>query len=112
MMNIERVINGIIKYMDREIFATMNDWQEFLARLAMARLLNNKNLGDMVINNPYAKTFAIIDEHGNVDVDGLHRDFKTLIQSKSKIEIALPMFGTYTFNESDVDKLFDCIRGS
>ena len=111
-MNIERVINGIVKYMDREILSTMNDWQEFLARLAMARLLNNKNIGDMIINNAYAKTFAIIDENGNVDVDGLHRDFKSLIQSKGKLEISLPMFGTYTFNESDVDKLFNCIRGS
>ena len=111
-MNIERVISGIIKYMDREILSTMNDWQEFLARLAMARLLNNKNIGDMIINNAYAKTFAIIDENGNVDVDGLHGDFKSLIQSKGKLEVTLPMFGTYTFNESDVDKLFNCIRGS
>lgn len=111
-MNLDRVLNGIVKYMDREILSSMNDWQEFLARLAMARLLGNKNLEAMLLDNPYVKTFAIIDEHGNVDVDGLHRDFKTLIQSKGKIEIALPMFGTYTFNESDVDKLFDCIRGS
>lgn len=110
-MNVERVLNGIVKYMDREILSTMNDWQEFLARLGMARLLGNKNLEAMLLDNSYVKTFAIIDEHGNVDVDGLHRDFKSLIQSKGKIEVALPMFGTYTFNESDVDKLFDCIRG-
>ena len=111
-MNIERVINGIIKYMDREILSTMNDWQEFLARLAMARLLNNQNIGDIIMNNAYVKTFAIIDENGNVDVDGLHRDMKTLIQGKGKLDVTLPMFGTYTFNESDVDKLFNCIRGS
>lgn len=110
-MNIDRVLNGVVKYMDREILSSMNDWQEFLARLAMARLLGNKNLETMLLDNPYVKTFAIIDENGNVDVDGLHRDFKTLIQSKGKIEIALPLFGTYTFNESDVDKLFNCIRG-
>lgn len=110
-MNVDRVLNGIVKYMDREILSSMNDWQEFLARLGMARLLGNKNLETMLLDNPYVKTFAIIDENGNVDVDGLHRDFKTLIQSKGKIEIALPLFGTYTFNESDVDKLFDCIRG-
>ena len=110
-MNVDRVLNGIVKYMDREILSSMNDWQEFLARLGIARLLGNKNLETMLLDNPYVKTFAIIDENGNVDVDGLHRDFKTLIQSKGKIEIALPLFGTYTFNESDVDKLFDCIRG-
>lgn len=110
-MNIDRVLNGVVKYMDREILSSMNDWQEFLARLAMARLLGNKNLETMLLDNPYVKTFAIIDENGNVDVDGLHRDFKTLIQSKGKIEIALPLFGTYTFNESDVDTLFNCIRG-
>ena len=33
-MNFDRVLNGLMKYMDREIFSSMNDWQEMLARIA------------------------------------------------------------------------------
>ena len=110
-MNVERVINGIVKYMDREILSTMNDWQEFLARLAMARLLNNQNIGDMIMNNAYVKTFAIIDENGNVDVDGLHRDIKEQVRAKGKLEFTIPMFGTFRFTEADIDRLYSTIKG-
>ena len=109
-MNLERVINGIAKYLDREIYAGMNDWQEVIARIAVSRMLNNKSLENIAIN-PYMRTFAIIDTEGNVDVEGLNRDLKKLIQAKGKIEIELPIFGKFTFTESDVDCLYSCIRG-
>ena len=48
---------------------------------------------------------------GNVDVDGLYRDLRTLVQQKGKIEISLPIFGKYTFHETDVDNLYNCIVG-
>ena len=110
-MNIERVMNGIARYMDREIYSNMNDWQEVVARLAVSRLLGNRNLGNTLINNPYIRTFAIVDSDGNVDVDGLYRDLRTLVQQKGKIEISLPIFGKYTFHETDVDNLYNCIMG-
>jgi hypothetical protein len=111
-MNFDRVINGIVKYMDKELYNNMNSLQEFGARLAVARIVGNKNLKDMLINNPYIKTFAIIDEDGNVDVEGLYRDMKSLMQMKGKLEVTIPLFDTFTFNEADVDCLYNCIMGS
>lgn len=111
-MNFDRVLNGIMKYMDREIFSSMNDWQEMLARIAVSRLLgNSEQLKNTIMNNAYLRTFAIVDENGNVDVDGLYRDLKEQIRAKGKIELTLPMFGTYRFTESDVDRLYSCIKG-
>jgi hypothetical protein len=72
-MKFDRVINGITKYLDREIYAGMNDWQEVVARLAVARIIGNENLEESLLNNPYVKTFAIADVDGNIDVDGLYR---------------------------------------
>ena len=111
-MNFDRVLNGIMKYMDREIFANMSDWQEMLARIAVSRLLgNSEQLKNTIMNNPYLRTFAIVDEVGNVDVDGLYRDLKEQIRAKGKIELTLPMFGTFRFTEADVDRLYATIRG-
>ena len=110
-MNIERVMNGVARYMDREIYSNMNDWQEVVARLAVSRLLGNRNLENTLMNNAYIRTFAIVDSDGNVDVDGLYRDLKTLVQQKGKVEISLPIFGKYTFHETDVDNLYNCIMG-
>ena len=109
-MNIERVINGIARYFDREIYTNMNDWQEVIARIAVSRMLNNKSFENM-LNNPYMRTFSIVDTEGNVDVDGLYRDLKTYISNKGKIEIEIPVFGKFTFKENDIDCLYNCIIG-
>lgn len=109
-MKLDRVLNGVARYLDKEIYVGMNDWQEILARIAVSRVLDNKNIENLM-NNPYLKTFAIADTEGNIDVDGLYRDLKRLIQAKGKVEITLPMFGKFTFTESDVDCLYSCIVG-
>lgn len=109
-MKLDRVLNGVARYLDKEIYVGMNDWQEILARIAVSRILDNKNIENLM-NNPYVKTFAIADTEGNIDVDGLYRDLKRLIQAKGKVEVTLPMFGKFTFTESDVDCLYSCIVG-
>jgi hypothetical protein len=109
-MDFDRVISGIIKYLDREIYIGMNDWQEMLARIAVSRVIGNKDhLKEMIVSNPFVRTFNIIDEDGIVDVDGLMRDLKEQIAQKGKIEISIPMFGKFVFNSSDVDKLHKTI---
>lgn len=105
-MEFERVLKGIMKYLNNEIYAGMNDWQEMLARLAVSRIIGNEqNLKNMLMTNPFVKTFAIMDPKGMVDVEGLMRDIKTQIQEKEKISFSLPIFGRFTFTAADVDKL-------
>lgn len=104
-MQYERVVDGIFRFMDREIFPNMNDLQEVMARIAVSRVLGNGGLKQQLIENPFVRTFAIIDHDGNVDVDGLMRDLKEQIRAKEKLEISVPMFGRFTFHESDVENL-------
>lgn len=105
-MNFEKVIRGITKYINAEMYKGMNEWQEFLARLAVSRMLANpQNLKNTLMDNMFIKTFAIFDEEGNVDVEGLMRDLKHVIENKGKVSFEIPMFGKFTFETSDVDKL-------
>ena len=105
-MTFERVINGINKYINAEIYSTMNDWQEILARIAVSRMIGNTDqLKQSLTSNGFVKTFAIIDDSGNVDVDGLLRDLKTQISAKGKVTIALPLMPSLTFKAEDVDVL-------
>ena len=105
-MEFEKVLKGIMKYLNNEIYAGMNDWQDMLARIAVSRIIGNEqNLKNMLMTNPFVKTFAIIDENGIVDIEGLMRDIKTQIQEKEKISFSLPIFGRFTFTVADVDKL-------
>ena len=105
-MRFEKVISGILRYMDSEIYSGMNDWQQLAARIAVSRLVRNSdNIKQMLMNNAFVKTFAIMNDEGDVDVDGLMQDIKEQIESKGKLTISLPMFGTFSFVPADVDKL-------
>ena len=111
-MEFEKVLNGILKYLNAEIYSGMNDWQEMLARIAVSRLLkNSSNLKESLIHNPFIKTFAIIDDNGMVDVSGLLSDIKSQLEQKEKLSFSIPLFGTFTFTVTDVEKLKGCIYG-
>lgn len=111
-MNFEKVLNGIKKYIDKEIFASMTDWQKVIAGIALSRITgNSEKFKNILMSNPVARAMAIIDDEGNVDVDGLMNDIRDQIRTKGKIEFSVPLFGNFKFTESDVDKLHSTIRG-
>lgn len=105
-MEFERVLQGIFKYLNAEIYSKMNDWQEMLARIAVSRLLGNTEmLKETLKNNAFVKTFSIMDENGHVEIEGLLRDIKAQITEKGKLTFSVPLFGTLSFVPEDVDVL-------
>ena len=105
-MEISRIVNGIIKYLDREIFPHMNDWQEMLARIAVSRYTGDSaKLKNTIISNPFLRTFAIIDESGNVDIDTLLKDVREQIAKKGKLELNIPMFGNFGFTPDELSEI-------
>ena len=105
-MEFEKVVDGIVRYIEKEMYAGMNDWQEVLARIAVGRVAGNvPALKNTLMNNPIAKSFAIMDSDGQVNVEQLAEELKLQISKKGKIEIALPAFGKFYFTPADVEKL-------
>ena len=102
----EKVIDGIARYINAEIYTGMNDLQEMLARIAVGRVINNeKAIKESLMNNGIIRTFGLIDNDGMVDVEGLRGELKREIERKGKISISIPMFGKLTFTPDDVDVL-------
>lgn len=103
---LNRVLDGATEYIDKYIMPGMNDWQEVVARLAIGRIFDNREaLQNFIVNTGYIRTFALIDEAGNVDIDRLAADFKREIEKKGKIEVNLKVFGRMKFNAEDIDTL-------
>lgn len=108
----EKVIDGLSKYINDEIYVGMNDLQEFAARIMVGRIINNRdNVKEMLINNGFIRTFGVMDAEGMVDVESLASDIKKEIARKEKITFNIPMFGRMTFKPSDVDMLYKNITG-
>ena len=111
-MRFEKVIDGVARYLDRELYAGLNDWQEMIARITVSRVLGNKDqLKTILSGNPFLQTFAVINADGEVDVDTLLREIKTYITGKGKMTVTVPMMGTFTFKPEDVDKLRQYMEG-
>lgn len=109
----EAVLDGMAKFMDKEIYSGMNDWQEVLARVTVGQIFENREAVKAVaINNGIIRTFGIIDENGDVEIERLASSLKTEIQRKEKLTFKIPLFGNLTFHPSDVDNLYEMITGT
>ena len=112
MVEFNRVIDGLTRYLNSNLFAKMNDWQEVLARIAVGRIIGNPEaLKQSLQANPFVRTFAVMDSEGNVDLEPIMRDLKKEIERKGKITFEIPMFGKISFVASDIDEIYREITG-
>lgn len=108
----ESVVDGINKYIDKEIFRNLNGMQEFVARLVVGRINQNaESVKELLMNNGFMRTLCIIDSDGMVDIDQLLQDVKREIDRQGCIHVNVPMIGKLTFRASDVDALRNEIGG-
>ena len=107
-----KIIDGVARFIDKEIYPGMNDWQEVLARAAVGVTLESSSrIKETLMGNGIVKTFCIMDEEGNVDIDRLTSVLKAEIQKKEKVSVKVPVFGTFVFTAADVDELRQMIVG-
>jgi hypothetical protein len=107
-----RVMDGIARYIDKEIMPGMNDLQEIVARIAVGRILGNREaVKRLLSDNPIIKSLVIIDDDGMVDIEKILAELKAGISNKGSIKIEIPWFGKMTFVPEDVDKLHREISG-
>lgn len=106
MIEFEKAMDGVVRFLDKELFPGMADWQELIARAAMGRLFNNRAaLKESLKNNGIARAFGVIDADGMIPADELLDSIKAEMAKKGKITVSVPMFGKMTFMPGDVDKL-------
>ena len=112
MVEFNRVIDGLLRYLNNNLFAKMNDWQEVVARIAVGRIIGNpESLKQSLQANGIVRTFAVMDSEGNVDLEPLMRDLKREIDRKGKLTVEIPMFGKMSFTAADVDEIYREITG-
>ena len=107
---LNRVLDGAVEFIEKNIMPGMNDWQEVVARMAIGRVYDNREaVQNFLVNTGYIRTFALIDDAGNVDIDRLASDLKRQVEMKGKIEVNLKLFGKLKFDANDVDQLYRLI---
>lgn len=105
-MQLNRAINGILKYIEREMFPKMNSWQQLGMGVVVGRMARDtKSIKELGI----VKLLNVVDEHDNVDVEGLKKDVMQQMNRLEKLELDIPYIGKFTFGKSDIEQLFNTI---
>ena len=109
-VSFDSVVDGINRYIDKEIYSKLNDLQEFVARLVIGRMNQNAEMiKSSFMTNGFLRTLGIVDSDGMVDVDKLLQDIRREIERKNTLKIEIPFVGTLTFCPNDVDVLHNFI---
>lgn len=111
MLNITQVFNGAKKYIYTELLPHLSTAKQLL--FAGYIELAEGNLQNAVLRireHPAVSVLGLFDENGNVDDTRLYNVMKNLFTEKKTIDI--PLIGTYTFSQNDVQRLFDLMRGA
>ena len=112
MVEFNRVIDGLARYINNNFYSKLNDWQEVIARIAVGRIIGNPEvLKQSLQANGIVRTFAVMDSEGNVDLEPIMRDLKKEIERKGKLTVEVPMFGKISFLPKDIDEIYREITG-
>lgn len=112
MVTFDQVLDGLARYLNKNFYANLNDWQEIVARIAVGRIIGNpESLKQSLSANGIVRTFAIMDSDGNVDLEPIMRDLKREIERKGKLTVEIPMFGKISFLPQDIDEIYREITG-
>lgn len=118
MVHFNYVINGIKRYIEKEIYPRMESMQRVAARFAVARMSSNPDtLLKVMQDSGIIKSLNIVDDEGYVDIDGIREDLRREIQAEEKLIIDGAMFGKLgdfvlgkiTLTPRDVDTIYGCI---
>ena len=110
-MDFERVMSGIIRYIERKIYPGLTAWQELLAGTVVDQFYEGRDeLKKTILDNHAYKMVIGMDSNGNIDIDGLATKIKRRIEKKGKIEIKLPLMPKLTFSPEDVDELLAVVK--
>ena len=112
MVSFNQVLDGLTRYLNKNFYANLNDWQEIVARLAIGRITENaETLKQSLQANPFVRTFAIFDSEGNMELEPIMKDLKREIERKGKLTVEIPMFGKISFLPQDIDEIYREITG-
>jgi hypothetical protein len=110
MYEYSKVLNGVAKYIDTEIVDKISGWKKWVIGSGIGLALNNTTeIFNQLKNNEFVKLLNIIDKNDKIDVNKIYQELKKQAQ-KGAISVDMPMIGTITLNEQDVNKLYELIK--
>jgi alpha-L-fucosidase len=105
-MKIDKVIDGLIKYIDKHVLPQMTPLQE-LGYLTISEAIRNDvgAIEQLILNNVFTKMLFSADRNGEVSLERLVSGLRKVIAKKGSLTFNIPMYGNFTLNDSDITEI-------
>lgn len=109
MVSANQMISGLRQYINKEILPQLDGTKRIGAAVYLSLMERNAGQAlEKALMHPAVQVLGIVDEQHQVDVDALHDALiDNMIGDKFRIEV--PMIGTFTLSQTDIDRIYDCI---
>lgn len=106
-MKFEKVLHGIRKYIEKEMYPKLTSWQAPIVGFAVGRMTKK---ADAIKQHSFMKMLDIVDENGNVDITELYNDIRNEVQIRQTMVFEdIPLIGSITLTPEDIDKIYRII---
>jgi hypothetical protein len=116
MVHVNNVLNGIAKYMDRDLYSKMSGVQRWLFGSGSGLLLSGlPNKIDALKKIPLVSFMNVIDDADMVDIDRVYQELmKHARVAPAVIDLSqifnLPILPSITLDHTDVEKIYRYIQ--
>lgn len=109
MYEYNKIINALAKFVDEEILTGIGGWQRWILGSGIGIALSDgEEVFHQIKNNEVVKMLKLVDGD-KINVDKIYKELKKQA-NRSPINIPIPMIGTLTLKEEDVDKVYELIE--
>lgn len=111
MKSINQVKTGILSYIDKELMPHISGWKQVAASAYVT--LAAENLANEILlykKHPAISLLNIFDDKNNIDIDKLYKAITSGMKQNNKFDIDIPFIGKFTFDITDIDKLYEYIK--
>jgi alpha-L-fucosidase len=105
-MKTVKVIEGLIKYIDKHVLPQMTPLQE-VGYLTISEAIRNDvgAIEQLISNNVFAKMLFSADRNGDISLERLVSGLRKVIAKKGSLTFNIPMYGNFTLNDSDITEI-------
>ena len=106
MVTIAQVQQGLARYVDEELISKIEGWQRWVFGAGAAMYIDKApQLIEQYRQHPAVKILGVIGDDNQIDIDELYR-YMLPQARKGAATITVPILGSVTLDERDVDKLY------
>lgn len=112
MATVEQVQQGLLKYIDSDIMPKLGGLKKIgLGAYVALASRNARGVLEKYMHHPGVEVLGVISEGGEIDVDALYQAIAPMMANGEKVPISIPMIGEIRLDRSDLDKIYQNVKG-